>query len=554
MAEPIQANSQQANLEEYIEQQEPYTSPDKRGEANQTAEADNYGLTCRLFMNADDAPKSPPFPGGSSTQMVPEGPQTRISAHRPSLWPNGSRIRVMLANDDRVSDNVRARVQAYAQSWSAWANIYFDFVTTGPSDIRVAFSPNEGSSSVIGTVARNVPQDQRTMNLDINILNSSLERLRAETLHEFGHALGLIHEHQSPSAQIPWNLPALYAHYAAVGSNRAWVDLNILNDPFPADQIDADPVADRRSIMIYTVDPSLTDGQYSVPWNTDLSIRDCQRIAEIYPRDAYAIGFVTTNASTVEPMEWDSVIIGITPQQPAGPQVASALRMIDSAGSEDRVRVRTTVENVGRDRFTVGIGSWGESTRLFYNGGVSLMRTPPNDPHFRMGTISTRGSLERYSVEFNPPFPSGVIPIVYAAFSGIDSSDNWRGNILIVSQSNTAFDVQISAWGNSNLLNALVQWIAFPSTLPGVEIGTFRGAGGASGMAPLRNAFISTPAVFTGFQRFDVSPNSHFRLRLNASARNATEVEWSIETWGDSEVYEVQGAFLAFTTGGFGSI
>lgn len=49
-------------------------------------------------------------------------------------------------------------------------------------------------------------------------------------------------------------------------------------------------------------------------------------------------------------------------------------------------------------------------------------------------------------------------------------------------------------------------------------MGTFRGAGGATGNVQLRNTFYNTPAVFTGFQRFDISPNQNARLRVRATA------------------------------------
>ncbi len=34
-------------------------------------------------------------------------------------------------------------------------------------------------------------------------------------IHEFGHALGCVHEHSSPAATIPWNRDAVYAYYLA---------------------------------------------------------------------------------------------------------------------------------------------------------------------------------------------------------------------------------------------------------------------------------------------------------------------------------------------------
>ena len=35
--------------------------------------------------------------------------------------------------------------------------------------------------------------------------SKSEDELRSVVLHEFGHALGAVHEHESPYASIPWN-------------------------------------------------------------------------------------------------------------------------------------------------------------------------------------------------------------------------------------------------------------------------------------------------------------------------------------------------------------
>ena len=52
------------------------------------------------------------------------------------------------------------------------------------------------------------------MNLDINDSTSEEEFARS-ILHEFGHALGMLHEHQSPANGIPWDETKLYDYYRA---------------------------------------------------------------------------------------------------------------------------------------------------------------------------------------------------------------------------------------------------------------------------------------------------------------------------------------------------
>ena len=55
-----------------------------------------------------------------------------------------------------------------------------------------------GSWSYIGTDALHIPKESKTMNLGFID--------RSTVMHEFGHALGLIHEHQSPfKGGFGWN-------------------------------------------------------------------------------------------------------------------------------------------------------------------------------------------------------------------------------------------------------------------------------------------------------------------------------------------------------------
>ena len=50
----------------------------------------------------------------------------------------------------------------------------------------------------------------------------------AALYHEFGHALGFIHEQASPIANIQWNKPVVYEYYQRVyGWSQASVDFNL---------------------------------------------------------------------------------------------------------------------------------------------------------------------------------------------------------------------------------------------------------------------------------------------------------------------------------------
>jgi hypothetical protein len=227
------------------------------------------------------------------------------------------------------------------------------------------------------------------------------------------------------------------------------------------------------------------------------------------------------------------------------PQFAAALSAINMSNRDNNIRVRIDVTDVQTNRYTVRVGTW--ENRYFYNGGVSLLKLPAGDPNFRVGTITNAGP-NSYRIAFAPPFPFGIIPNVFAAFSGIDSGDNWRGALDIHNTNNVQFNIQVFTWGSSNLYNTNVQWIAYPNNLPGVEVGTFTGAGGDTGTYQLQNTFYTTPSVFTGFQRFDIDPNENARLRVRATAADPNRINWAIETWSDSVIYSVIGIFLAISS------
>jgi len=91
------------------------------------------------------------------------------------------------------------QVLEWASIWSQYCGIEFKKVNSPhKSDIRIGFKSNDGAWSYNGTDCLDVPWKEITMNL--GFVN------KATVLHEFGHALGLIHEHQSPAkGNFKWN-------------------------------------------------------------------------------------------------------------------------------------------------------------------------------------------------------------------------------------------------------------------------------------------------------------------------------------------------------------
>lgn len=217
----------------------------------------------------------------SVQHQIPQAASRAVS-YKPKYglyWSKGSTIRVKLMGG---SSYVRDRVRYYANQWTQHANLNFQFVNSGRADIRVSFVQNGSSWSVIGKQALQVGQNEATMNFGwLNDRTPEYE-FRRTILHEFGHALGLLHEHQNPSGGIPWNEEAVYNHYRLT---QGWDQRTTYQNVIQKASRNATQFSnyDPHSIMHYPVSASLTNGQYQVGMNQALSATDIVYIRQVYP-------------------------------------------------------------------------------------------------------------------------------------------------------------------------------------------------------------------------------------------------------------------------------
>lgn len=196
------------------------------------------------------------------------------------LWPVGQKLRVRFLGGDAY---VQGKVMQFAKMWETYANVQFEQVTKGVAEIRIAFDEDDGSWSYIGKESMYIPQDSSSMNFGWFNSKTSDSEFRRTTLHEFGHALGMIHEHQQPFASIPWDTAAVYAYYMRPPNSWTKDDINQnIFERYSSTQTqfcNFDPL----SIMEYPISNALTVGNFSVGINTNLSNEDKRFMGKMYP-------------------------------------------------------------------------------------------------------------------------------------------------------------------------------------------------------------------------------------------------------------------------------
>ena len=209
-------------------------------------------------------------------QPTRRGPDRVVRAINPigTTWMNGSTLSVRFIGGTSAQ---RAIAREQAGWWSQVANLKFQFNDAPNADIRIAFDAADGAWSYIGTECRDIPLNQPTMNL--GFLDGGT------AAHEFGHAIGLAHEHQSPQGGIVWN-EAVVIREMAKSPNFWDADTtrhNILRK-YAANQVNG-TAFDPESIMLYFFPAEWTRNGVGTEANEVLSRLDREFVAgaKMYP-------------------------------------------------------------------------------------------------------------------------------------------------------------------------------------------------------------------------------------------------------------------------------
>ncbi|KAI4186158.1 MAG: hypothetical protein L6R41_003650 [Letrouitia leprolyta] len=490
-----------------------------------------------------------------------------ILAHEPlqlamttrKLWNSGRKLKV---NFKAGTEWQKRKVKEYAPQWSKFANITFDFDTTGTPDILVDFNPALGSWSLLGTDSvYTISKKQPSMNLGWVLDSRKEAEIRQVVLHEFGHALAAVHEHSNPMAKIPWNKDQIYKDLG--GPPNSWSKDMVDKNMFTVyDALEVPSTAfDIASIMLYQYPKSWLLNGEGTPFNTQLSDHDKSFIAFCYPKNEYDAGHFNTLQSQSQGLLGPSTesVRMFDKEYTEPPPLSYGLYWLDLGPGAD-VHVRASTKKVENHGFTAAVEAL-SGTKLVA-AGMTWLETP-RFPYLQTGSFSTEQvrpwSQPRANTIRRINFPKSFSspPKVVCFFTALHIADghDWRAKVSPSSVDEKGFTINVSTWSDTILYSSEVTWLAHPSDQPNATSGRFSTTDAAtagstqtavSAAKSWEVQFTKNPKIFLALDELDYEHGKELKCKVGLSNVTPTEMTWVLQAGGSSVMRASGGSFFAW--------
>lgn len=213
------------------------------------------------------------FCSSIETYPLDANKKQRAVGGKNKFWPTAKVLKIGFIGGTVAQ---RDAVKLYAPEWTQSANLKFDFAAVGPYDIRIAFSSSNGAWSYVGT-DNSLVTNQSTPTMNLGWIG------RDVICHEFGHAIGLFHEHQNPNGGICYNEDKVIADLSGPPNNWtvAMIRFNVLDKFNPAEVLTTP--WDKVSVMHYNIPARWTCNNTAIPGGTTISQTDKDFVRIRYP-------------------------------------------------------------------------------------------------------------------------------------------------------------------------------------------------------------------------------------------------------------------------------